>query len=78
MGERMEKRFVRVPERDRVLFQFIVESYEGVATVTTVDAAEGVVSLTFSPAVRDDVLSVLFSLSREMEIRLFSEGETDE
>lgn len=73
MGERMEKRFCRVGERDRVLLQFVVESYEGLATVTTVDAAAGIVAVTFSPAVRDDVESLLVSLSAQIELTLLHE-----
>lgn len=53
----------RVANPDRIAFvKFIVESYDGLAILSTVNPERGDVLLRFHPGQRDEVLSLLGAL----------------
>jgi hypothetical protein len=58
----------RVERRDIAFFRFILEGYDGVAILTTVDAARGFVSLRIAPGCLAVVSSLVASLAREIRI----------
>lgn len=62
--------FYRVDRRDISLLRFILEAYEGVATLTTVDPAEGVVMVVMAPGNEDLVAEVLGALAARADVRL--------
>lgn len=68
MIDRTVTRLYRIGKRDRVYLQFIMESYEGMAVLSTVDAEEGIVSISSLSRWSREVESLLSALSREMEI----------
>ncbi|GAB4304425.1 MAG: DUF4911 domain-containing protein [Desulfuromonadia bacterium] len=73
MIDRTVTRLYRIGKRDRVYLQFIMESYEGMAVLSTVDAEKGIVSISSLSRWSREVESLLSALSREMEITPLSE-----
>ena len=65
-----QQRFYRVDRRDISLLRFILEAYEGVATLTTVDPVEGAVMIATAPGHEDLVAEVLAALVDRGDIRL--------
>jgi|WetSurMetagenome_2_1015567.scaffolds.fasta_scaffold329949_1 hypothetical protein len=72
------KRFFRMPPRHIAHFQFIMEGYDGIATVSTVDPLAAVVMLCIPDGLGEFVDEVLQALAREQSIpfreELGSEG----
>jgi hypothetical protein len=63
---RTDKLFFRVDRRRVNLVRFIFEAYEGLAVVTTLDAAKGIVALAVSPGCTDMARSIMTDLSRNI------------
>ncbi|MGE5789828.1 MAG: DUF4911 domain-containing protein [Syntrophaceae bacterium] len=59
------KRFFRLPARHIAHFQFIIEGYDGIATVTTVDPKAAVVMLLIPDGLEGCVDSLLDAMARE-------------
>jgi hypothetical protein len=62
------KRFFRMPPRDIAYFQFVIEGYDGIATVSTVDSCAAVVMLCIPDGLEGFVDDVLKALARERSI----------
>jgi hypothetical protein len=62
------KRFFRMPPRDIAYFQFVIEAYDGIATVSTVDSRAAVVMLCIPDGLEGFVDDVLQALARERSI----------
>jgi len=56
----------RVDPRQIHYLQFILEAYDGVATLTTIDAQEGRVQLTVPPGGEADARSLMEALEGEL------------
>ena len=67
------KIYLRVNRRDIAFLKFIFESYEGVASVTTLDAGQGRVVICVAPGCESEVAAILDDLAREIYFE--SEGE---
>jgi hypothetical protein len=63
-----QSRYFRIRRQDIAYFKCIIESYEGIAVVQTIDPREAVVELMVPPGWERDVEEVLSGLSREMVI----------
>jgi hypothetical protein len=61
-------RFFRMPPRDIAYFQFVIEGYEGIATVSTVDSRAAVVMLCIPDGLEGFVDDVLQALAGERSI----------
>ncbi len=61
-------RYFRIRRKDIAYFKFIIESYEGMAVVRTVDPSEAIVELMIAPGWEEDADDVLEALRREMPI----------
>jgi hypothetical protein len=59
------KRYFRLPSRYIAHFQFLVEGYDGIATVTTVDSKAAVLMLCIPDGLEGDVESVLDAMAQE-------------
>jgi hypothetical protein len=59
------KRFFRMPARHIAHFQFIIEGYDGIATVTTADPKAAVVMVLIPDGLEGHVDSVLDAMARE-------------
>ena len=53
------KRYYRVDRREIFFIQSIIEGYDGLATISTVDPTRGVIRLSMSPGTETDVLDIL-------------------
>jgi len=62
------KQLYRVDRRRINLIRFVFEAYEGLAVVTTLDAASGLISLAVAPGCEPTAREVMDDLSREMLI----------
>jgi hypothetical protein len=72
------KRFFRIPPRHIAHFQFIIEGYDGIATVSTIDSKAAVVVLCIPAGLEGFVDDVLQALAREQLIPFREEFEWKE
>ncbi len=68
IGDRlvMEKRRYRVNRGDICFLKYLIESYEGLATVTTEDAAQGCIAVRIAPGCTDTVDAIMNALAPEL------------
>ena len=59
---------LRVDRREIAYFKFILEAYEGVAILTTLDPHLGTVELLIGPGCENDVYQIVKDLSRRILI----------
>ncbi len=61
-------RYFRVNRRDIAYFRFTLEAYEGLATLSTLDARNGIVVLSIPECFAEDVDQLLKALAGEIAI----------
>lgn len=66
--KRMLLRYFRVERRDIAYFRFILDAYEGFATLSTLDAQQGLVVLSIPESQSDAVEALLAALGREISL----------
>jgi hypothetical protein len=66
----MTPSYFRVDRKDIGLLRFILEAYEGVATLTTVNPGEGIVKVLAAPGREDLVADLMASLCAHREIMM--------
>lgn len=66
----VERLLLRTPRQHIVRLCTLLEGYEGMAVLRTIDAAQGLLELLVAPAFRDTVQQILQSLADEMELDL--------
>lgn len=64
------KRYYRLDRNAISFFKFIVEAYDGIATLTTIDPRSGLVVLRVAPGCEPDVDLVLQHLEKQIHIEL--------
>ncbi len=62
------RRYYRVDRRQIAFLKFILEAYDGIATLSTIDSRRGVIALEIPPGCESDVDTVLADLGRQMRI----------
>lgn len=62
------KQYYRVESRDISFFRFVLEGYDGLAVLTTLDAPTGKVVLAIAPGCERDVADIISGLQSEMLI----------
>jgi len=62
------KKILRIDRREICFLKFILEAYDGIATLTTIDAQQGVVMLRIAPGCEGDVEAVLQDLKKDIII----------
>jgi hypothetical protein len=62
------KKFLRVDRKEICFLKFILEAYDGIATITTIDAHQGILMLRIAPGCEGDVESVLQDLKKDIII----------
>ena len=67
-------KFYRLSRKDIAYFKFVVESYEGMAVVRTLDPGQAVVELQIAPGWEEEAEKLVEAL--QSEIRLELVGET--
>ena len=60
------RRFFRVGRRDLAYLKFIIEAYEGVAILSTVDREGPLIRITSTPSLAAELDLLLAALSREI------------
>jgi hypothetical protein len=60
------QRYYRVDRKDISLMRFTFEGYEGIAGVTTLDPATGLIVLNIAPGCEQDVGNVLQDLQKQI------------
>ena len=60
------KRYYRVDRREIAYLRFILEAYDGLAVVSTVDPEAGILVLHIAPGCEPDVEIILQDLKREI------------
>ena len=60
-------KYLKLKRRDISYFQFLIESYEGLATVTTVDKNKAVVKISIMRDFVSDIDEILDDLGKEIE-----------
>ena len=61
-------RYFRVAGNDLVYLKFILEAYEGLATMSTVDQKRGIVKVSYGAWAAEDVAGLLGSLAGEISL----------
>jgi hypothetical protein len=69
------KRNLKLERRNIAYIKYILEGYEGLATITTVDRDKSVIQLSILPDFASDVDGILEALKREIDIYEIDEGE---
>lgn len=62
-------RHFRVERRDLVYLKFIVEAYEGLATLSTADRERGIVVITYHRYFAEDIDALLNALGTEIALQ---------
>jgi Domain of unknown function (DUF4911) len=65
------KKFLRVDRREICFVKFILEAYEGIATMTTIDPCLGIVLLRIAPGCEEEVEAVLRDLGKDIMMDVF-------
>jgi hypothetical protein len=65
------KRCYRIDRREIAYLKFILEAYDGLAVVSTVDAEAGILVLRISPGCEPDVEMILQDLKRDIMMEPF-------
>jgi len=63
-GAAFEKRYLRLPPAEIAWLRFVLESYDGLAFVRTLDGRDGLVEVAFPPSRRADAEALLAELCR--------------
>jgi hypothetical protein len=58
---------LRLERKDIAYIKFILEGYEGIALVTTIDDFESIIQLTIVPDFESDVEMLLTALKKEVD-----------
>ncbi len=62
--------YLRISPKEIYYLKFILEAYDGMALLSTVDAAEGLVVARYPAEWRDDLFGLLSSLAPEIKPEL--------
>jgi hypothetical protein len=65
------KKILRIDRREICFVKFILEAYDGIATMTTIDPFQGIVLLRIAPGREKEVEVVLQDLGKDIMIDVF-------
>ena len=65
----MVKRYYQVNRKDIAIVQFIIEGYEGMATVTTIDPGQACLQMAVIEDQLDDFAQLMEDLKKSFDIR---------
>ena len=71
------KKYYRIDRRNISFLRFIFEGYDGIALVTTINAAEGLVRLSIAPGCLEEVESVIKKLQKKVLIEETVNNQTN-
>jgi len=61
-------RYYRIDRREISFLKFILEAYDGLAVVTTLDSTKGIISITIAPGCIQDAEEIIQGLQNEIMI----------
>ncbi len=64
----MINRYFKVNRRDMVFLKFILEAYEGMNVMSTVDNSAGIIRIAIMPGFEDDMDELLAELGRKVSM----------
>ena len=67
-------RYYKLASRDMVYMKFILEAYEGLSTMSTIDGKKGIVRVNFTLGFADDLAALMEALSKEISVTEVTEG----
>ena len=65
------KKYFRIDRKEICFLKFILEAYDGIATLTTNDARQGIILLRIAPGGEDEVETILQDLKKDTIIQEF-------
>jgi hypothetical protein len=65
----MERKWFKIKASDIALLQFILEGYEGLVTVSTIDPRDAIIQISIMPDFVEDVESILEDLKEQFMIK---------
>jgi hypothetical protein len=69
-----DSRFFQLASRDMVYMKFILEAYEGLSTMSTVDGKKGIVRVNYPLSFAGDMAALMEALSKEIAVTEVTEG----
>jgi hypothetical protein len=69
---------IQIPPQEIAYFSFIMESYEGIAIVRTLDPQRGLVELMASPHFQEELVAILADLGRQFAVKNVTPAVTDQ
>ena len=60
--------YYRINRRDISFFRFVFEAYDGLAVVSTMDAGQGIISVTTAPGCQNETQAIIQGLQQEIMI----------
>ena len=67
-------RYYRLANRDLVYLKFVLEAYEGLSTLSTVDGKKGIVRVNYPACFENDVAGLMGALAGEIALAEVTEG----
>jgi hypothetical protein len=65
----MIKKWFKLQRSNIVLVQFIIEGYEDMATVTTIDSHEAIIQISIMPDFVQEILNIIENLKNKYKMR---------
>ena len=65
----MQRKWFKIKASDIALLQFILEGYEGLVTVSTIDPRDAIIQISIMPDFEEDVESILQNLKERFMIK---------
>lgn len=65
----MERKWFKIKASDIALLQFILEGYEGLVTVSTIDPRDAIIQISIMPDFAEDVESILEDMKERFMIK---------
>jgi hypothetical protein len=69
-----DSRFFQLAGRDMVYMKFILEAYEGLSTMSTIDGKRGIVRVNYPRPFATDIANLMDALGSEIAITEVTEG----
>jgi len=67
-------RYYQLASRDMVYMKFVLEAYEGLSTMSTVDGKRGIVRVNYPLCFADDMGALMQALAKEIAVTEVTEG----
>ena len=66
------KKYFRIERREICFLKFIIEAYDGIAILTTIDPAKGIIVINIAPGCEEEVEMIIKDLKQTIMIEKLS------